>query len=155
MIFITRDDILGSDLPIYHIERKVSETDLDFSDGSHIIYVNSGKQDDATVLGRLMHDFHCKNAEDMYNKTLAERVNELKETVEGVKAMCKEMDVIYNEGMEKGMEKGMERGIEAGIAVAKKEMAINLSNMLNAEAIANAIKVDIATVQKWLAEAKK
>ena len=72
--------------------------------------------------------------------------------------MCKEMDIIYNEGVEKGMEKGMERGIkrgiEAGITVAKKETAINLSNMLNAEAIANAVKVDVETVKKWLAEAK-
>ena len=157
VIFITRDDVLGFDLPIYHIDRKIEEVGQKFSDEAHIIYVNSRKQEDSE-LGRLMHDLHCKNASDMYNKTLADRVHELKETAEGVKAMCKEMDIIYNEGVEKGMEKGMERGIkrgiEAGITVAKKETAINLSNMLNAEAIANAVKVDVETVKKWLAEAK-
>ena len=33
-----------------------------------------------TELGRLMHDLHCKNAEDMHSKILADRVYELKET---------------------------------------------------------------------------
>ena len=44
-----------------------------------VSYVNSKKQDD-TELGRLMHDLHCKNAEDMHSKILADRVYELKET---------------------------------------------------------------------------
>lgn len=30
-----------------------------------------------------MHDLNCKNAKDMYNKVLADRVYELKETPEG------------------------------------------------------------------------
>lgn len=38
--------------------------------------------------------------------------------------------------------------------MAKKEAAINLSDVLNAGAIAKAINVEVATVQKWLAEAK-
>ena len=29
---ISKKEDLGSDLPIYHIERRISETDLDFSD---------------------------------------------------------------------------------------------------------------------------
>ena len=36
-------------------------------------------------MGRLIHDLHCKNAEDMYSRILADRVYELKETQEGVK----------------------------------------------------------------------
>ena len=34
------------------------------------------KQAACTELGRLMHDFHCKNADDMYYGVLAERVQE-------------------------------------------------------------------------------
>ncbi len=64
VIFITRDDVLGEELPIYHVVRKIQETGREFGDGSHIIYVNSRRQDD-TELGRLMRDFHCKRAEDM------------------------------------------------------------------------------------------
>lgn len=51
-----------------------------------------------TELGRLMHDFHCKDAEQMNSEILARRVCELKETQEGVEFMCREMDAIYHEG---------------------------------------------------------
>ena len=53
-------------------------------------------KDEKTELGRLMHDFHCKDADEMYSKVLARRVRELKETEEGVRSMCQEMDEIYN-----------------------------------------------------------
>lgn len=79
VIFITRKDVLGYDLPIYHIDRTIRELGEDFQDEAHIIYVNSRRQED-TELGRLMHDLNCKNAKDMYNKVLADRVYELKET---------------------------------------------------------------------------
>ena len=67
VIFITRDDVLGYGLPIYHVNRKIEEVSENFRDEAHIIYVNSKKQDD-TELGRLMHDLHCKNAGDMHSK---------------------------------------------------------------------------------------
>lgn len=101
MIFITRNDVLGYGLPIYHVNRKIEEVNESFHDESHIIYVNSKIQDD-TKLGRLMHDLHCQNAEDMYSEVLANRVRELKETEEGVEVMCKEMEQIYSEGREVG-----------------------------------------------------
>ena len=69
VIFITEDDVLGHGLPIYHAGRKVYELDKDFGDGEQIIYVNAGVQDD-TELGRLMHDLHCKNADEMYSTVL-------------------------------------------------------------------------------------
>ncbi len=78
VIFITRNDTLGYGLPIYHIKKKIEEVNADFQDGAHIIYVNSGRQDD-TELGRLMHDLHCKDADEMYSDILARRVRELKE----------------------------------------------------------------------------
>ena len=101
VIFITRDDALGYGLPIYHIDRKIEEVSENFKDEAHIIYVNSKKQED-TELGKLMHDLHCKNAEDMHSKILADRVYELKETQKGVEFMCREMEQIYSEGIESG-----------------------------------------------------
>lgn len=62
----------------------------------------SRKQDD-TELGRLMHDFHCRDAEEIYSEALAKRVYELKETQEGVDRMCREMDEIYREGEKAGV----------------------------------------------------
>ena len=93
-------------MQIYHIQRKVNDSNRVFGDGSHILYVNSQIQDD-TKLGRLMHDLHCKNADEIYSEILADRVRQLKETPEGVEYMCKEMDRIYGMGEEQG--RAMER----------------------------------------------
>ena len=109
MIFITQNDVLGCGFPIYHIDRMIKEAGKCFMDEAHIIYVNSKRQDD-TELGRLMHDLHCKNAKDMYSRILANRVYELKETQEGVKLMCHEMEQIYSQGIESGMQKGIQKG---------------------------------------------
>ena len=150
VIFITRDDVLGYDLPIYHIGRKIEEIGAEFKDESYIIYVNSGCQDD-TELGRLMHDFHCKDAEDMHSEILAKRVYELKETQEGVDFMCREMDEIYNEGAERGRVQGIAEGLAAGELKAKKEMALSLASMgVSVERIAEAAKVSVKLVQEWL-----
>ena len=105
VIFITRDDILGYGLPIYHIDRQIKELNEAFQDEAHIIYVNSRKQDD-TELGKLMHDLHCKKADEMHSPILAKRVYELKETQKGVELMCHEMEKIYSEGMESGEKRG-------------------------------------------------
>ena len=105
VIFITRDDILGYGLPIYHIDRQIKELNEAFQDEAHIIYVNSRKQDD-TELGRLMHDLHCKKADEMHSPILAKRMYELKETQKGVELMCHEMEKIYSEGMESGEKRG-------------------------------------------------
>ena len=91
VIFITWDDILGYGFPIYHIDRHIKEADDSFQDEAHIIYVNSRKQED-TELGRLMHDLHCKNADEMHSPVLAKRVHELKDTQKGVELMCHEME---------------------------------------------------------------
>ena len=146
VIFITREDELGQDLPICHIDRRIRETSQDFMDGSHIVYVNSSSQED-TELGRLMHDLHCKRAEEMYSEILAKRVYELKETQEGVNKMCQEMEQIFSEGQRYGEK----RGEKKGALKAKKETAVSLNSMgLPVEKIAEAVKVSAATVQKWL-----
>ena len=77
VIFITENDVMKAGLPIYHIDRVVRETGKLFEDEEHIIYVNSQIKDE-TKLGRLMHDFSCTDAKDMYNKVLADRVRYFK-----------------------------------------------------------------------------
>ena len=148
VIFITRDDVLGYKLPIYHIVRKIVEADENFADGSNIIYVNSRNRDE-TELGRLMHDLRCSRAEEMYNRILAERVHELKEAQEGVDHMCREMEQLYNDGIEMGEKRGEKRGE----LKAKKEMAVSLAaEGMKAEQIARLTKVSVGEVQKWINE---
>ena len=96
VIFITENDVLKKNLPIYHIDRVIQETGEYFGDEAHIIYVNGAYQDD-TPLGILMKDFSCTNPEDMHYKALYERAKHFKETKEGVATMCKMMEDMRNE----------------------------------------------------------
>ena len=144
VIFITRDDILGYGLPIYHIDRQIKELNEAFQDEAHIIYVNSKKQDD-TQLGRLMHDLHCKKADEMHSPILAKRMYELKETQKGVELMCHEMEKIYSEGLERGEKRGELK--------AKKETILSLAEMgIPVNQIAKAVNLSEKDVQKWIDE---
>jgi hypothetical protein len=91
VIFITENDVLKKGLPIYHIERMVTETGEPFGDEEHIVYVNSQIKDE-TSLGMLMHDFACTEAKDMFYQVLADRVRYFKEDEKGVTVMCKAME---------------------------------------------------------------
>lgn len=54
---------------------------------------------DNSDIGRLMHDFNCTNASDMYFDLLAEKTRYLKENPKGVSEMCKVMEDLRNEGV--------------------------------------------------------
>ena len=147
VIFITRDDYLGHGLPIYHIDRKITELGRDFCDEAHIIYVNAKYRDD-TELGHLLHDLHCTRAEDMYSQVLAKRVRELKETEKGVESMSHELEELYNEGIERGMQRG-----ELSKA---REITRSLGEMgMSVEKIAQIVKISAGVVQEWLSESAK
>lgn len=97
VIFITENDVIGRNKPIYHIDRYIKEAEEYFNDGSHIIYVNATYKAD-TELGKLMHDFSVTEPDDMNFKVLANAANYYKKDKEGIQAMCKAMeDMITNE----------------------------------------------------------
>lgn len=73
VIFIMEEDIFRSGLPIYHIERVIKETNRDFGDNAHIIYVNGEVRND-TPLGRLMQDFFETDVQKIHNEALARRI---------------------------------------------------------------------------------
>lgn len=137
-IFITRDDVLREGRPIYHIERIIRESGRPFGDRSHIIYVTASVQED-TELGRLMHDFHCKNAGDMYSEVLADRVRALKETPKGVDSMCRELEQLYLDGKEEGILKGRAEGRAEGILSNIKSLMATLG--LSIEAAMSALEI--------------
>ncbi len=91
VIFITENDVMGAGLPIYHADRIITETGKPLVDGAHIIYVNGAYRDDSP-LGKLMHDFSCRNPDDMYYKQLAEQVRYYKEDERGVETMKRDME---------------------------------------------------------------
>lgn len=83
VIFITKNDYMKMGLPIYHVERTVQESETLFGDGSHIIYVNGSYKNDGDPIGKLMHDFRCTSAVDMFYQELAKPVRHFKETEGG------------------------------------------------------------------------
>lgn len=150
VIFITRDDTLGYDKPIYHIDRIIREVEEAFKDESHIIYVNSSRRDN-TELGRLMRDLHCKDSKDIQSSVLAQRVFELKETQKGVETMCREMDQIYAAGAEFGETKGLAKGVTVGELKKAKEIALKMYIQKRpVEEIASLLEVPVDTVREWV-----
>lgn len=105
IIFITENDVLGGSLPIYHADRIIRETGKTLNDGTHIIYVNASYQDDSP-LGKLMHDFSCKNPNEMYYDEIAQKTRYFKEDEKGVAGMCKIMEELKEEGKAEGRAEG-------------------------------------------------
>lgn len=116
VIFITENDVIGSGLPIYHINRHIIECDyLPFNDGEHIIHVNGAMKPSDTALGRLMSDFFCTEAKDMNYKELSDKVRYYKETEEGVENMCKAFDDLREETAQKTRVENAVKMIEDGL----------------------------------------
>ena len=113
VIFITENDVMEKGLPLYPIERCFLGTGERFEDGSHILYVNGAYRGD-TPIGKLMHDFSCTDAADMYYGTLADRVRFFKESKEGIEIMCRAMEDMRNQTLKEGMKEVALRMLAAG-----------------------------------------
>jgi flagellar biosynthesis GTPase FlhF len=129
VIFITKNDYFKRELPLYRVERAVCETGERFGDGSHIIYVNgSYKGDDA--IGKLVHDFRCSNAEDMYYSQFADGVRYYKEAG-GKEKMCEKVERYAEKKAEErartvkeyAEKKAEERAMALAEALAEKKAA--------------------------------
>lgn len=135
VIFITENDVMGKGKLIYQYEWR-EEDGSRLEDGAHIIFVNAAydKENDDSELAKLMHDFRCSNASDMFTEPLANKTRKLKETPEGVDTMCKAIE-------------------ENNKNVAKeksKQIAINFLNMglLSYDAIAKGTDLSVEEVEE-------
>lgn len=117
VIFITERDVLGRGLPLYKIERYINGENL-FNDGSKIIYANTSHKDDTTALGKLLHDFLCVKADEMYYEELASRTRFFKGDLKGdslMKSVWDEMEERrFAEGGENALENAALRMLKAG-----------------------------------------
>ncbi len=102
VIFITENDVMKGNQPIYTVERYITigEKKVLFGDGSHIIYVNGTYRGDDEI-GKLMHDFSCTDPDDMNYEELARKARYFKKDEKGVAAMCKIMEDMRNEAAQK------------------------------------------------------
>lgn len=83
-----------------------------------------------TPIGKLMHDFACKKAEDILNPILRDRVRELKETEGGREEVCKIME---------------DRITEEKIEMAKEEIRIG---ELSLEQISRAFHLPLPVIEE-------
>ncbi len=115
VIFITENDVMQGNQPIYLVERYVTigENKVLFGDGSHIIYVN-GKYRGDDEIGKLMHDFSCTNPDDMNYEALAKRARYYKQDEKGVATMCKIMEDMRNEAAKKTTKDNARRLLKLG-----------------------------------------
>ena len=160
VIFITAKDVLGYGLPIYHIERYITELNQPFNDKAHIIYVN-GENNSDNPLGQLMRDFKQSNPDLIRAKILSDRMKYLKSTNEEVIKMCniveeytaKKVAEAAAEAAARSKEEGMREGIMQG------ERATNLNNIrnimrnmhLSAEKAMEAIGIEQSQYKQYLA----
>lgn len=153
VIFITENDVLGDGLPLYDVDRYMGQNRKRFVDAEHIIYVN-GRCIDDTPLGRLMHDFSCTRADDMYYKVLSDKVRYFKETQKGREKMCEIMEKIYADGEKRGrregFRKGERKGEQKGFHKANKSVAQRLlaEGSFSLEKISELCQLTLAEVQK-------
>ena len=153
VIFITEKDKFGMGIPLYHIERKISEMDNAlFGDGAHILYVNGEYRNLEHPVGSLMHDFNCKDAKDMVNPLLAEEVRYLKETEGGRSQMSRILEEMRNEVAEIAKAEGKAEGNhEKAVNTALKMIARGRDSI---EEVAEITGLSLEEVQK-LAENQK
>ena len=138
VIFITENDVLRGNLPVYDIDRQIKQTGANFGDDAHIVYVNS-KIQDATPLGRLMQDFYCKDPAKMHYKELAERSSYLKNPKES-EADMQDIIELYAE------KKAREAAKEVEAQKDKEYVCKLLKRGLSADKIADLLEMPKARV---------
>lgn len=126
VIFITENDVLGGDKPIYHIERCIRELEnKSFGDKTQIIYINGAYKvksgEVKTALINLIEDFHCVNADDMNSALLANRMKQIKSSEKEMGDMCKEVEKYAEKYAEKKASQAKTEGkIEGKIEEIKR-----------------------------------
>lgn len=122
VIFITEKDVLGAGLPMYHINRIIEELQTPFDDGNHIIYVNGAYKNDASDIGKLMHDFRCTSAIDMFYDVLKRGMHHFKETEGGRIIVCKAIETY---GDQRELQGKKEHAIETALKmIARGKMTL-------------------------------
>lgn len=131
VIFIYKHDKFRKGLPLYHVERYVGETNEQFRDGSHIIYVN-GNYKGNDEIGQLMQDFREKNPECMHYTELAESVKYFKEKEGGHEEMSEIVERYINERVEERVEERVKECVEERVKErVEKEKTISVQNLMN------------------------
>ena len=153
-VVVARQDIRGKDKPRYFIRtcyvKSLDEAGDDVEivdDGRYTIYINAAYQNekDTSLLANLIHDFNCRDPQNMTNETIRQHSSILKNTKEGQDFMTtkienmitelplfngrlltdKEQEEFREEGREEGRDKAMFTNIYHLCNIGKKAAEIS------------------------------
>ncbi|MBR0518765.1 PD-(D/E)XK nuclease family transposase [bacterium] len=132
IIFITEQDIFKQNQALYKIQRYIEITDkkgniIDlkpFNDGSYIIYINGAYKDTSSDIGKIIHDFHCVNPDEMFCDELKEPALYLKNNKGEINNMLEFLTKESRERVEKRIKEAEARGKKAGLLETAKNMIL-------------------------------
>lgn len=78
VVFISRMDMMAEGMPTYTFLLHEEMPHKPLGDNSHVVFVNGIYEDDKSDIGKLMHDFRCKEPSKMYFDVLAKAVRHFK-----------------------------------------------------------------------------
>lgn len=114
IFFVTESDVTGLHQFVSPVEKRIGKgVTIPYDDGIHVAYIDVSQADDSP-LGKLMHDFCCRNAEDMYYPELREKVRYYKETEKGVTIMSDLFEKYLQEEHAEGRAEGKAEGKTEG-----------------------------------------
>lgn len=111
VIFITEKDFMKEGRAVYSYIMMEQTTHKPLGDGTHIVYVNGAYENNESDIGKLMHDFRCKDPSEMNFETLARDVDYFKNGG-GQSQMCKIVEELCKEAKDEGVVEGREQGRE-------------------------------------------
>ena len=145
VIFITENDVMGRGQDVYVYDRIENVSGEHLDDGTHIIYVNGATRSKSDI-GKLMHDFLCSNAAEMYFDILKRQVSQFKNSEEGRHYMCEAMERIEARGEARGVVRGKREGKRETMIATAKRLLSNGKLML--KEIAECTGLSLAQVKK-------
>lgn len=151
VIYLSERDLWKAGKTVYTVEKKLSGTEIPYSDGMHIIFANA-EANDGTEIARTMQYFKVSDPMDQSHGALSKRVHYLKCEEGGRQEMCEISEKIYNEGVAEGRIEGRNEGrleIQKETAITLAERGMSISD------IAEIIKVSDRVVEGWLSESSK
>ena len=144
-------------MPIYKIHRVFEHNNKPFNDRAYIYYVNGAYKGNDNI-GKLVHDFKCKNPDEFYFDDLAEKVKFLKTTEEGFMELSPTLQKTYNKffkekekRMKETLEKKLEKKITATTLLETAKRMIK-KGIYSLEEIADNLNLPLKDVQALSAQ---
>ncbi len=143
IIYISETDIWKKNLAEYPVKKFFKDTEIEYDDGLHILYLNA-EVDDGTEKAGLMKYFKTADPEDMSQGELSKRVRFLKQQKGGAGIMDGAAKELYDLGQKYGREEGREEGrIQSLVTIVCKK----IQKGKTPEEIADMLEEDVSSVR--------